>query len=119
MTSWRRLSTILLGIAFGGTALAQNAPALPPDQKAIDAAIEKGIQFLRKAPSPDFDGNYKNSDELILWTFVHGAASLLIDQDYEGVAPQMDVNRLIEAATPSLLTPAPLPARPKGKRPGR
>ena len=40
---------------------------------------------------------------LKLWTFVHGAASLLIDQDYEGVAPQIDVNRLIAGATPGLL----------------
>jgi AcrR family transcriptional regulator len=55
---------------------------------------------------------------LILWTFVHGAASLLIDQDYEGVAPQMDVNRLIEAATPGLLMPSPKRSKPPGKRAG-
>ena len=41
---------------------------------------------------------------LRLWTFVHGAASLLIDQDYEAVAPQIDVDRLIASATPGLLT---------------
>jgi AcrR family transcriptional regulator len=40
---------------------------------------------------------------LRLWTFVHGAASLLIDQDYEVVAPQIDVNQLIAGATPGLL----------------
>jgi Tetracyclin repressor-like, C-terminal domain len=40
---------------------------------------------------------------LRLWTFVHGAGSLLIDQDYEAVAPQIDVNRLIASATPGLL----------------
>jgi AcrR family transcriptional regulator len=40
---------------------------------------------------------------LRLWTFVHGAASLLIDQDYAIVAPQIDVNRLIANATPGLL----------------
>jgi AcrR family transcriptional regulator len=43
---------------------------------------------------------------LRLWTFVHGAASLLIDGDYEGVAPQIDVDRLIAAAAPGLLAPA-------------
>jgi len=36
----------------------------------VTQAIEKGIQFLRTAPSPDF-GGYDNSDELILWTFIH------------------------------------------------
>jgi AcrR family transcriptional regulator len=49
---------------------------------------------------------------LRLWTFVHGAASLLIDQDYEGVAPKMDVNQLIASATPGLLTASSRP--PKG-----
>ncbi len=40
-----------------------------------------------------------------LWTFVHGAASLLIDQDYEKVAPGIDIPRLIAKATPGLLRP--------------
>jgi AcrR family transcriptional regulator len=44
---------------------------------------------------------------LRLWTFVHGAASLLIDKDYLVVAPQLDVNRLIAEATPGLLGAAP------------
>jgi AcrR family transcriptional regulator len=44
---------------------------------------------------------------LRLWTFVHGAASLLIDQDYDVIAPQLDVNRLIADATPGLLAPSP------------
>lgn len=43
---------------------------------------------------------------LKLWTFVHGAASLLIDKDYDGVAPQMDINKLIASATPGLLAPS-------------
>ena len=43
---------------------------------------------------------------LRLWTFVHGAASLLIDQDYLVIAPQLDVNRLIADATPGLLAPS-------------
>ena len=43
---------------------------------------------------------------LKLWTFVHGAASLLIDGDYEGVAPHIDVDALIAAAAPGLLAPS-------------
>lgn len=38
-----------------------------------------------------------------LWTFVHGAASLLIDEDYEKVAPGIDVWELITSTTPGLL----------------
>jgi len=40
---------------------------------------------------------------LQLWTFVHGAASLLIDEDYAAVAPELDVDHLIASATPALL----------------
>jgi AcrR family transcriptional regulator len=48
---------------------------------------------------------------LRLWTFVHGAASLLIDKDYLEIAPQLDVNCLIANATPGLLAPSPRPKR--------
>jgi AcrR family transcriptional regulator len=44
---------------------------------------------------------------LRLWTFVHGAASLLIDKDYLEIAPQLDVNSLIANATPGLLASSP------------
>ena len=44
---------------------------------------------------------------LRLWTFVHGAASLLIDQDYDAIAPNIDVNQLIAGATPGLLAASP------------
>lgn len=40
-----------------------------------------------------------------LWTFVHGAASLLIDEDYAAVAPDVDVDALVAGATPLLLRP--------------
>ena len=40
---------------------------------------------------------------LRLWTFVHGAASLLIDQDYDAITPNIDVDQLVAGATPGLL----------------
>jgi AcrR family transcriptional regulator len=51
---------------------------------------------------------------LKLWTFVHGAASLLIDQDYEAVAPGLDVNKLIAGAVPGLLTASSIDRRARG-----
>jgi AcrR family transcriptional regulator len=42
-----------------------------------------------------------------LWTFVHGAASLMIDKDYLEMAPQLDVNILIANAMPGLLGASP------------
>jgi AcrR family transcriptional regulator len=44
---------------------------------------------------------------LRVWTFVHGVASLQIDQDYLAIAPQLDVNRLIADAAPGLLASTP------------
>jgi AcrR family transcriptional regulator len=41
-----------------------------------------------------------------LWTFVHGAASLLIDQDYDAIAPDIEINQLIAGATPGLVAAA-------------
>lgn len=38
-----------------------------------------------------------------LWTFVHGAASLIIDGDYEKVAPDVDVEQMILTASRQLL----------------
>lgn len=43
---------------------------------------------------------------LDLWTFVHGASCLLIDKDYEKVAPDLDVEALLARATTRLLGPA-------------
>ena len=45
---------------------------------------------------------------LSLWTFVHGAASLDIDQDYQKVAPDLDVKALMATVVPSLLLPTPV-----------
>lgn len=54
--------------------LAQKAPPVPVpgvDELKVQQAIERGLAYLRKAPSPDFHNGYRNSDELILWTFIH------------------------------------------------
>ena len=44
---------------------------------------------------------------LELWTFVHGAACLVIDKDYEKVAPGLDVSSLVSEVTPKLLIGGP------------
>ena len=47
------------------------APPPPVDEAQVDAAIKKGVAYLRTAPSPAAHAGIKDSDELILWTFVH------------------------------------------------
>jgi hypothetical protein len=52
--------------------LAQDPPPPSPvDEVKVDQAIKKGIAWLRKAPSPATHAGIKDSDELILWTYVH------------------------------------------------
>ncbi|HVE43004.1 MAG TPA: hypothetical protein VNM14_24205 [Planctomycetota bacterium] len=51
-------------------ALAAASPQAVDDAK-VDQAIKKGVEFLRTAKSPDFHTGYRNSDVLILWTFIH------------------------------------------------
>ena len=52
-------------------AVASAALAQAVDEAKVDQAIKKGVEFLRTAKSPDFHNGYKNSDVLILWTFIH------------------------------------------------
>ena len=44
-----------------------------------------------------------NEIAIKLWTFVHGASSLLIDGKYEKVTPGLDVSEMITGATPLLV----------------
>jgi hypothetical protein len=68
---------MILTAAFALFVAAQDAkpplPQAPPpvDEAQVDAAIKKGIAFLRTAPSPATHAGIKDSDELILWTYVH------------------------------------------------
>jgi len=42
------------------------------DPRRVDDAIQKGMEFLKKAPSPSAHKGLPNSDELILLAWVHG-----------------------------------------------
>ena len=61
--------------------------------------IEQITRFCQTA------GLENNADEVAvkLWTFVHGAASLVMDGKYDKVTPDLDVEKLIASATPQLL----------------
>jgi len=61
---------------LGLLAMASAAFPQAADDAKVDAAIKKGIEFLRTAPSPDYmKFGYKNSDVLILWTFIHAGVA--------------------------------------------
>ena len=68
---------LILTLLLGSTAVAQSRKKEPPkppppvDEYKVQQAIQKGIKYLRTAPSPASHGGIQDSDELILWTFVH------------------------------------------------
>ena len=57
------MTPLLLALALSGVQAV--------DEAKVDQAIRKGVEFLRTAKSPDFHNGYRNSDVLILWTFIH------------------------------------------------
>ncbi len=65
---------LFLSLALGASSQEPKEPPPPVagvDEIKVAQAIEKGIAFLRTARSPDFHNAYRNSDVLILWTFIH------------------------------------------------
>ena len=82
-----------------------------PVIKSDEEVIGEGMGCFSKVIAQvaiycEHNGVPGNPDELAvrLWTFVHGAASLLIDGDYGIGAPDLDVDALIEGAAPRLLS---------------
>ncbi len=67
--------------------------------RCFSSVIEQVAIYCDKS---GLEGNPKEI-AVRLWTFVHGAASLLIDEDYAIVAPEVDIEKMISDATPLLL----------------
>jgi len=66
------LAALLLSVAAQDAKPAAPPQAAPPvDEAQVDAAIKKGVAYLRTAPSPGAHAGIKDSDELIVWTYVH------------------------------------------------
>lgn len=61
------------------------------------------ISEVERYLGPAGDAAEAQNLAVMLWTFVHGVASLSIDRDYEAVRTDIDAERLIEAATVRLL----------------
>jgi hypothetical protein len=55
----------------------------------VQLAIQKGIEYLRTAGSPDFQGAYGSSDELLLLTFLHAGVPIddpKVQEFFKGMA---------------------------------
>jgi AcrR family transcriptional regulator len=81
-----------------------------PKLKKADDVVDDGKrcftnvigQVARYCEANDVPGDPRRI-AIRLWTFVHGASSLLIDEDYAAVAPDLDVMAMIEETTPLML----------------
>ncbi len=81
-----------------------------PSLAGVPQVVETGAncfgylieQITRYCEANDLE---RDADEIAvgLWTFVHGASSLLIDEKYDSVTPGLEVNKMIAWATPLLL----------------
>ena len=81
-----------------------------PAQKEIPQVIESGetcFGYLIEQTTQYYQatGLERDAGEVAieLWTFVHGAASLVIDDKYDRITPEFDVDEMIARSTPLLL----------------
>jgi AcrR family transcriptional regulator len=92
--------TAVFRLMFGQNPEVKRAPEVEQCGRACFAGVITQVEiFCARHRVP---GDAKQI-ALELWTFVHGAACLVIDQDYEKVAPGLDVPALIANVTPRLL----------------
>ncbi len=90
----------LFRLMFGQRPRIKDTPKVVEDgTKCFSGVIE---QVARYCVAQGLGGEPR-AIAIRLWTFVHGAASLLIDEDYATVAPDLDVHAMIRATTPLLL----------------
>jgi hypothetical protein len=65
--AWMAAAVAMLGVA------AQDGKKV--DQAKVDAAVRRGVEHLLQAPSPAAHQGVADSDELLLWTFLHAGVS--------------------------------------------
>lgn len=92
--------TPIFRLMFGQDPVLKHAVGVRDQGNACFAGVIAQVQLYCSQNGVEGDAR---AIAVKLWTFVHGAASLLIDGDYAVVAPGLDVNAMIVAATPGLL----------------
>jgi len=90
----------LFRLMFGQHPVLMQASGVEEDgMKCFGNVIEQVAHYCKRQ---NVQGDPKTI-AVRLWTFVHGAAPLLIDEDYAKVAPDLDIDALMDETTPSLL----------------
>lgn len=92
--------TAVFRLMFGQNPAVKRAPDVETSGRACFAGVIAAVELY--CGRHNVPGNAKQI-ALELWTLVHGAASLVIDEDYEKVAPGLDARLLIASVTPKIL----------------
>jgi AcrR family transcriptional regulator len=92
--------TALFRLMFGQNPILKSAQHVQDHGRACFSGVIEDVATFCSVNNIKGDAGQIALD---LWTFVHGASSLLIDEDYQKVAPHLDVNALIARAAPRLL----------------
>lgn len=77
----------------------QFKPVTEHGQNCFDVLISEVAGYLGSAN----DAEDSRRISVLLWTFVHGVASLSMDKDYDAVRIEVDTDQMIDAATARLL----------------
>lgn len=94
--------TAVFRLMFGQNSALKQAQDVQTEGRACFSHVIEQVGFYCQRNNCEGDPRFI---ALQLWTFVHGAACLLIDADYEKVAPNLDVSCLISEAAMRLLPP--------------
>ncbi|MEM8548708.1 MAG: WHG domain-containing protein [Pseudomonadota bacterium] len=87
-------------LMFGSTPdLKKDDSTRETGHRCFDVLIEEVATFI----GADSSAPQSRFQSVLLWTFVHGVASLLIDKDYDAARIPIDPSVLIEEATGRLL----------------
>lgn len=95
-----RTETAVFRLMFGHNAAIKQAEAVETCGRACFSNVIAQVSLYCQRNNLSADAPMI---ALSLWTFVHGAASLDIDKDYDKVAPDLDLPSLMARVTPLLL----------------
>lgn len=93
--------TAVFRLMFGQSQEVKRAPEVATRGRACFSGVIAQVEVYCARNSVSGDAR---QIALELWTLVHGAACLVIDEDYEKVAPGLDAARLIAEVTPKILS---------------
>ncbi len=82
------------------------APALEEYEQVLELGTNCFGYLIEQIVAYCVENNVDQDAEAVaarMWTFVHGASALLMDNKYEKVTPGLDVNAMIAEAIPMLL----------------